>query len=42
VLARGDTIIVWVCQGSRCHEHKENVSMGGFRIVFLFMMNWEL
>jgi hypothetical protein len=33
VLVKGDTIIVWVCQGTRCHQHKENVSMGGFRIV---------
>jgi hypothetical protein len=33
-LARGDTIIIWVYQGIRCHQHKESVLVGGPIIGF--------
>jgi len=34
VLAKGDAIIVWACQGAKCCQHKENVLVGGPIIVF--------
>ncbi len=40
--ARGDAIIVWVCQGARCHQCKENALVGGLRFFLLFTLNWEL
>ncbi len=34
-LTRGDAIIVWVCQETRCHQHKENVLVCGPKFYFL-------
>ncbi len=33
-LARGDAIIIWVCNGTICHHHKKCVLVGCFKIVF--------
>jgi hypothetical protein len=39
VLAKHDTIIVWVCKGTRCHQHnkkKKKVLVGCPRIFFVY------
>jgi hypothetical protein len=28
----GDIIIVWVCKGVKCHQHKESALVGGTNI----------
>ncbi len=33
-LAKGDTIILCLCKGTKCHQHKNNALVGCPRIVF--------
>ncbi len=33
-LKKGDAIIVWVCKGARCHQHKESTLLGCPWIIY--------